>query len=59
VSLMHLTVKSKGPVGSGAGKDSVHKIERVNVSGCIWMISSELAGGEKGGGGVLSSGKPL
>ena len=46
-------------MGSGAGKDSVHKIERVSVAGCIWMISSELAGGEEGGGGGLSSGKPL
>jgi len=37
----------------------MHKIERVSVAGCIWMISSKLAGGEEGGGGGLSSGKPL
>jgi len=37
----------------------MHKIERVCVVGCIWMISSKLAGGEEGGDGGLSSAKPL
>ena len=40
-------------------QDSIHKNERVSVAGCIWMMSSVLAGGEEGGGGRLSSGKPL